>query len=82
MVVPMGLISTMTGNTETTKQTTAVDTQASGARARAIVMDIERKLGFEPVDRELDKVGYDIESSIPNTGKLRFIEVKGRVTGA
>jgi hypothetical protein len=30
----------------------------------------------------LEKLGYDIESSIPGTGRLRFIEVKGRVTGA
>ena len=29
-----------------------------------------------------EKCGYDIESSIPGTGKLRFIEVKGRVQGA
>ena len=27
-------------------------------------------------------LGYDIESSIPGTGLLRFIEVKGRVKGA
>jgi len=45
-------------------------------------MDIERSLGFVPVDRELEKLGYDIESHVPGTGKLRFIEVKGRVTGA
>jgi hypothetical protein len=45
-------------------------------------MDIERSLGFEPVDRELEKLGYDIESRVPGTGKLRFIEVKGRITGA
>ena len=45
-------------------------------------MEIERDLGFEPVDREFEKLGYDIESAIPGTGKLRFIEVKGRVAGA
>jgi hypothetical protein len=59
-----------------------VDTQASAARARAIVIEIERSLGFEPTDREFEKLGYDVESSIPGTGKLCFIEVKGRVTGA
>ena len=58
------------------------DTQISAARARAIVMDIERGLGFDPTDREFEKLGYDIESRIPGTGKLRFIEVKGRVSGA
>ena len=45
-------------------------------------MAIERKLGFEPIDREFEQVGYDIESAIPGTGKLRFIEVKGRVSSA
>jgi hypothetical protein len=45
-------------------------------------MAVERELGFEPIDREADKLGYDIESRVPGTGKLRFIEVKGRVTGA
>ena len=45
------------------------------------VMEIERSLGFEPTDREFEQLGYDIESRVPGTGKLRFIEVKGRVTG-
>ena len=45
-------------------------------------MEIERSLGFEPIDREFEKLGYDIESRVPGTGKLRFIEVKGRVSGA
>ena len=56
--------------------------KAAAARARAIIMDIERGLGFNPIDREFEKLGYDIESHIPNTGKLRFIEVKGRISGA
>lgn len=54
------------------------DNQAVAARAREIVMQIERGLGFEPMDREVEKLGYDIESRVPGTGKLRFIEVKGR----
>jgi hypothetical protein len=45
-------------------------------------MEIERGLGFDPTDRETEKLGYDIESRVPGTGKLRFIEVKGRVSGA
>ena len=44
-------------------------------------MEEERGLGFEPVDREFERLGYDIESRIPGTGRLRFIEVKGRATG-
>ena len=45
-------------------------------------MSVERSLGFEPADREFERLGYDIESRIPGTGKLRFIEVKGRVEDA
>ena len=45
-------------------------------------MQAEHELGYIPRDVSADKCGYDIESSIPGTGKLRFIEVKGRVKGA
>ena len=34
------------------------------------------------MDVSAEKRGYDIESSIPGTGRLRFVEVKGRITGA
>src|SRR5271166_3270835 len=81
LVVPAGLIAMMSGQ-PAMSTTSPVDTQAAAARARAIVMDMERRLGFDPTDREYDKLGYDIESRVPGTGKLRFIEVKGRVTGA
>ena len=82
IVVPLGLIAEMTGRM---KPSHAVDTQASAARARAAVMEVERLLGFEPNDRELEKLGYDIESRVvsgEDKGRLRFIEVKGRVSGA
>ena len=81
LVVPIGLIRSIQGTTGP-MSTVAVDTQASGARARAVIMEVERSLGFDPTDRELEKLGYDIESRITGTGKLRFIEVKGRVAGA
>lgn len=81
LVVPLGLIQAMQGKLAATA-IGPVDTQASAARARAIIMEIERALGFEPTDREFEKLGYDIESRVPGTGKLRFIEVKGRVSGA
>jgi superfamily II DNA or RNA helicase len=81
VVIPLGLLTKMKGVTQSAP-TSPVDTQAAAARARAIIMDVERSLGFEPVDRELDKLGYDIESRVPGDGRLRFIEVKGRVSGA
>ncbi|WP_435549791.1 helicase-related protein [Desulfobacterium sp. N47] len=81
LVVPIGMIAEMTGK-KTVLPVQTADTQASAARARAIIMDIERNLGYEPIDREFEKLGYDIESRVTGTGKLRFIEVKGRITGA
>ena len=45
-------------------------------------MEVERRLGFEPTDREYEKLGYDIESRDVQTGRLRFLEVKGRASGA
>ena len=69
------------GETSTTSHG-PVDTAASAARARAAVMAIEASLGYEPVDREFEKLGYDIESKHAASDLLRFIEVKGRVTGA
>jgi len=76
----MGLIAPMTGQ-QLPRTLQTIDVQARlerAARARAIVMEVERNLGFDPIDREEEKLGYDIESRIPGTGKLRFIEVKGR----
>jgi len=84
VVVPLGLLAQLRGQVLPTTLH-APDTQAAAARARAAVMEIERALGFEPVDREFDRLGYDIESRVtagPDAGRLRFIEVKGRVAGA
>lgn len=56
--------------------------------AMAAVMAIERELGFEPRDVSADKLGYDIESRVPESMRsksdpaFRFIEVKGRSRGA
>jgi hypothetical protein len=81
VVVPAGLLALM-GGAVLPASRHLVDTQAAAASARAIIMEIERGLGFVPTDREFDKLGYDIESSVPGTGKLRFLEVKGRISGA
>ncbi len=53
LVVPRGLLAAMVGQTGSVA-THPVDTQASAARARAIVMEIERQLGYEPADRETE----------------------------
>jgi hypothetical protein len=80
-VAPLGLIVRMTGRPPRTPEG-AADTQAPAARARAIVMEVERSPGFEPVDREHEKLGYDVESRDRRTGRRRFLEVKGRSSEA
>ena len=85
LVLPQGLLNQLTDQLqgiESAPAASTVDTQASAARAREIIMEVERQLGFDPTDREFEKLGYDIESRIPGTGRIRFIEVKGRVSGA
>ena len=57
---------------------TGADKLEIAARARKIVMDKEKEMGHEPTDRESEKLGYDIKSRIPDTGQIRYIEVKGR----
>ena len=79
VIVPMGALAIISGVAAPQR---SADTQAAAARARAVVMEVERGLGFEPVDREFEHLGYDIESKVPGTGKLRFLEVKGRESGA
>ncbi|GAB4329258.1 MAG: helicase-related protein [Calditrichia bacterium] len=81
IIVPKGLLELMTGRLPQIP-TESVDKQAVAARARAIIMETERQLGFEPVDREAEKLGYDIESRDPQSGRLRFLEVKGRDSDA
>src|SRR5216683_2919353 len=81
VVVPTGLIAQMTGR-PSSPSTQPTDTQLAAARARTVIMEVERRLGFEPTDREYEKLGYDIESRDVQTGRLRFLEVKGRISGA
>jgi hypothetical protein len=82
LVVPLGLLARLRGGTTATPPDFAADTKRSELLAMCAVMDTERRLGFIPRDVSAQKLGYDVESSIPNTGKLRFIEVKGRIAGA
>ena len=81
LVVPIRLFCAMGGNADAQNQAT-VDTKAAAGRSQKLVMEVERDLGFLPKDREFEKFGDDIESAIPETGRLRFMQVKGRLAGA
>ncbi len=82
LVVPIGLLRQLHPDTSI-PPTPPHDTQAAAARARQAVMQIEAQLGHHHiVDRELERIGYDIESIDGQTGHVRMIEVKGRIAGA
>ena len=78
LIIPAGLLAKLQNKTPTlfARQTKAVED--AGMQA---VMVQERKLGFVPKDVSREKLGWDIESQA-GEGKLRFIEVKGRVEGS
>lgn len=82
LVVPIGLLQRLQGKRESTTSTFARETKRVELAAMAAVMAAERSLGHKVQDVSNQKCGYDIESIVPGTGQLRFIEVKGRIEGA
>ena len=81
MIVSVGLLDRLKG-VPRKPATFARDTERAETLAMQAVMVVERQLGFVPRDVHKENRGYDIESAIPGTGCLRFIEVKGRAQGA
>jgi len=77
LIVPGGLLGRLLGKPMFARETKRVEQLAMAA-----VMAAEKALGYEPRDVSAEKCGYDIESRRTGTGRLRFIEVKGRVEGA
>jgi SNF2 family DNA or RNA helicase len=87
LVVPIGLLNELLPSLAQPAAAAAGAVSAEARRemellAMQMVMDAEKRLGNEPRDVSGAKCGYDIESKIGANGKLRFIEVKGRVAGA
>jgi SNF2 family DNA or RNA helicase len=76
LIIPGGLLKHLQGAEH--QETEALETLRIEQLAMDAVMETERSLGFEPRDVSALRCGYDVESRIPGTGKLRFIEVKGR----
>ena len=87
IIIPRGLLNRLTGKPDTFAADAMARRKVELAAMRA-VMDIEASLGFIPRDVSAEKVGYDVESQIPQSKRsadgstLRFIEVKGRARGA
>ncbi|QDT30040.1 RNA polymerase-associated protein RapA [Gimesia panareensis] len=82
LVVSAGKLRKLSGLQETPETTQARETKRVEGIAMNAVMDAETALGHSPHDICEEKRGYDIESVDGQTGRLRFIEVKGRVVGA
>ena len=82
MVVPARLVGSEESDQENVTGVRDVADALSRAQVEAkamlAVMERERSLGREPRDVSAENRGYDIESREPETGRLRFIEVKGR----
>nr|WP_237743504.1 DUF3883 domain-containing protein [Pleurocapsa sp. PCC 7319] len=82
LVIAIGLLQKLQGKSQPKAQMFARETKRVEMFAMNAVIAAEKKLGHEPRDVSSLKCGYDIESRIPETGALRFIEVKGRIEGA
>jgi len=85
VVVPASQLKEVAHGLRETPASYARDAEARRrveALAMQAVIAAERALGFEPTDVSAENRGYDVESRVPNTGKLRFLEVKGRAVGA
>ena len=76
LVVPLGALLPEADRNE------GLDRRITEQIAMRAVMNAEIALGHSPRDVSAAKLGYDIESREGSTGRLRFIEVKGRHAGA
>jgi hypothetical protein len=82
LVIPGGLLARAKGERAEPPNIFTRETRRVELAAMEAVRLAEVGLGFEPRDVSAQKIGYDIESRNPETGRLRFIEVKGRFSGA
>ena len=86
LVLPGGLLRQLMGTPQPMLFNQG-DKRAIELAAMNAVMQLEQAFGYLPRDVSAQKVGYDVESTIPprlRSGEacLRFIEVKGRAKGA
>ena len=85
IIVPQGLLEEAFEEAPQAKEEAGVFGRQRAlieAAAMQAVMEHERRLGNTPRDVSGENLGWDIESAIAGNGRLRFIEVKGRIKGA
>ena len=83
VIVPAGLLAEKStgGASDGFSPNAEARKRIEDAAMNAVIAQ-EKALGNKPEDVSAQKVGYDVLSLSPETGKYRFIEVKGRVEGA
>jgi len=81
LIVPAGLLASLRGATPEAVSMYARERSVTERAAIDAVMEVERKLGRDPLEMPPNNKGYDIESK-DNHGTIWFIEVKGRIAGA
>ncbi len=81
LIIPRGLIDKLTKATDRDDQASPEEKARIEKAAMDAVIRMEKQLGFLPTDIHTENRGYDIESEVPDSGELRFIEVKGRAIG-
>jgi superfamily II DNA or RNA helicase len=81
LIVPSGLLASLKGVSAKEIADHAVERTVTERAAVDAVMAAERDLGRRPKEMPPNNKGFDIESK-DREGRLWFIEVKGRVSGA
>ena len=81
LIAPAGLLARLRGEDRKEPTELARETVRIERLAMDCVLAVERRLGYDPKDVSAENRGYDIESKVPGTGLLRFLEVKGRALG-
>jgi superfamily II DNA or RNA helicase len=82
LVIPAGWLARVKGARTERPEEYAREKDRVESIAMSAVVAAERELGYEPRDVSSENRGYDVESRVPQSGKLRFIEVKGRIEAA
>jgi superfamily II DNA or RNA helicase len=82
LIISKGLLDARVIPSETSKATGFAEDPAAREAVERLAMEAvmaaERGFGNMPRDVSAEKKGWDIESRDPRSGRLRFIEVKGR----
>jgi len=87
LIVPVGMLAeadegvAVSGRVPTFAASPEARRRVENLAMQAVIM-AELDLGNDPKDVSKHNLGYDVESKDKNTGRLRMIEVKGRVRGA